>query len=262
MNTYEEIGQIPDWYKYYPKDFHYFYFPVNINASAHKIIEVYDTFCAARAGLMFLECDDFGSLVEKDNELSKLYFRSFLFHSSLFNYNICIDLSWQVIWLYLAEPSLDLLYKNNCYKNYLKKCDSEALLYKLTLAKEYGIKDYIDGFFNDPFIQKIRGRYNYYKHRGSFYIQGLGLNNEHLDFSVAITPGPAFKLRKFTRDEIDIDTGIKKMIRFHNMFYKYFENIIKFVIPSNYLNYQTNLNDRFNYIMGIYKYLGENNGNK
>lgn len=255
MDLIRRIGKIPRWNRYEPQIQHYSNFKTNITAAAIKIADVDRTFCTGRASFVYFECDEFGQLVNSDDEISTLYFKSILMYNALSCYNICIDLSWQVIWLYLSDFGLDLIYNKKLFDRYLNGCNLTTLNYQLTLAKENKIKDYVNGFFNSDLTQKVREKYNYYKHRGSFYVPGLGENFRNLPFSFE-----NYDLKQFTRDEFDLNEWIEILIKFHWHFSKYFEEIISFVIPEYYLNQEMDFfSDTIGYGLLVEEYFKSDN---
>jgi hypothetical protein len=75
-----------------------------------------------------------------------LYFKSILALQVLSSYNICVDLSWQVVWLSLENLSCDLPYKKKEFDRSMERCDKDSLEFKLVLAKKYKLRDYINAF--------------------------------------------------------------------------------------------------------------------
>lgn len=255
MNIIERIGEIPRWDKYEPQIQHYSNFSTNITSAAIKISDVNRTFCTGRASFIFYDCDDFGQLVRSDDELSKLYFRSILIYNSLSSYNICIDLSWQVVWLYLSDFGLDTIYDKKKLNDYLNSCTLETLNYQLVLAKESKIRNYINEFFNEILTQKIRRKYNYYKHKGAFHVPGLGINYGNLPFGFN-----NLALKQFSREEFDLDEWVNILIDFHLSFMKFFEGIINFVIPTQYLAQPLDFkSDTIEYGLKVQKYFENKN---
>lgn len=251
MGIIEKIGDIPKWDKYEPDIQHYNAYPTNVTASAAKITDVHRTFCTGRASFIYCDCDKFGQLVPDDDEVSKLYFKSILMYNALSSYNICIDLSWQVVWLYLSDLGLDLIYDRKFYERYLNECNFVTLNYQLVLAKEYKIRDFVNAMFNDSLTQQVRKKYNYYKHKGSLYVPGLGVNHSNLPFGFNDVD-----LKQFTREEFDLSEWTDLLIKFHWFFKDYFNEIIRFVIPRDYLELEMDFfSDTLNYGIKVEEYL-------
>lgn len=251
-NIIERIGELPNWREYEPQIQHYSNYSSNVVTAASKIADVYRTYCTGRASFVYYESDDFGQLVRSDDEISVKYFRSILLYNALSSYNICIDLSWQVVWLFLSDLSLDLIYDEKKYKNYLNECNMETLNFKLTLAKEIKLKNHVNDFFNSAPTQKVRKKYNYYKHKGAFYVPGLGENLGNLPFGFN-----ELTLKQMKREEFDLDEWCNILIEYQNYFYKYFEELINFVIPKTYLEQELDFfGDTIGYGLKVEEYLG------
>ena len=223
------IGSIPDWYNFEPNDFHYMQFSANILASLHKVGDVFHTFCNARAALLFAFQNTYGSFVKGDNQSGLIFMRSQLLLNSLVLYNILIDLSWQVLWLRFEQEEIELISDKKKYDHSLNDCNFINLQYRLTLAREFKIRDYVKARFESQLWMEIRKKYNYYKHRGSFFIPGLGENRGKLMFSIN-----GQQPKCFNRQEFEFEQWSEKLIEFNNQFLEYFQNIIVFIIPSNY----------------------------
>ena len=223
------IGPIPTWHQYEPNDIHYIHFATqaSVLASAYKIADVYDAFCNARAGLLFAWQDNLREFMDNTDD-GLTFFRSHLLLNSLVLYNICIDLSWQVVWLRYETNDIILINNTKVYESSLKHCNLDALRYRLSLAQEYKVRNYITATFESSLWQEVREHYNYYKHRGNFHV-GIGENPTKLMFSYNGTQPKCLSQKTFNLNEW---TG--NLIKFHQEFSSYFETIIKYVIPSNY----------------------------
>ena len=252
MKGIERIRKdLPDWLKkYYLTDAHYVRYTPNILAAASKIEDVYHTFCIARAALLFINCDDYGKLVKKEDELGKRWLQSIFLNHALISYNVCMDLSWQVIWLAFDDTGLDLLYSEKILEKTLKKCRWDNLEKRLKAKDQSELWNCTEKFFKDELTQYIREKYDYFKHHGTFHIKGLGINPGNLMFSFQ---GHRFK--RFHKCEIDIDEWIEKLSLFHESFYNYFEKILLFILPSDFEGRSFELEDLMNYGSGVKEYL-------
>lgn len=211
-----------------------------IIAAGYKITDVYTAICQARIHLSYYECDDFGELAPKDHDISMKWARSQMCIDALIYYNICIDLSWQVTWAFYQATSMEYLFQNK-YEGMSKECTLEAintlLEYRIktepipnsTVAKD--IRNTINSFMNNSLTEEIRTSYNYIKHRGGYYIPGLGENNKHLLFSLA-----GKKLPVLSRPEMDMEGMYVKLLLFDVEFIKYFESIINKLMPNDYMD--------------------------
>lgn len=220
------IGEIPsEWIRSEPHEFLYLKYgkcKANILSSHHKISDVYHVFCNARALLIF-------SNTEKNKKKENLFIRSTFLLSSLMNYVICWDLSWQVIYLYYGPTDGGFIKNRKRYKEELALCNYESLRYRLTLARDYKIRDYLDSYQRNSFWNLLRKTYNYYKHQGVFFIPGLGLNDKESPFSANGNGVPLFY-----KEEFDVDCWEERLIRYHGEFLQYFSNIIRCITPHNY----------------------------
>lgn len=182
--------------------------------------------------------------------------------NALIYYNVCIDLSWQVMWMFYNSESFDLMY-DDIYTKSTKNCDFISLIdflnYKAFFPtsdkkKILLLKDHINAFFYSQFVSEIRDKYNYMKHRGSYHIDGLGLNDESMCVSL-MGANPLMLKRK------NINTGewYDKLIDFDKKFVDYFETIIHELMPEDYFDSRINMTDMFNYGIKLHKYLSDKN---
>lgn len=69
------------------------------------------------------------------------------------------------------------------------------------------------------------------KHRGTYYINGLGMNDKSLGIVVSgVNP------IMLTREELDINEWKKTLIGFDNSFVGYFEYIMGYILPADFIN--------------------------
>ena len=247
MKIEERLGPLPDWYGYDPDGFEYLLHTPNICAALFKIGNVFHAYANARAALVFSDQHDYGTLIDKDSKEPSAFVKSMFLQQALFGYNSCIDLSWQVAWLYYETQELDLLEPGE-YEKSLNKCNLETLNGRLILAKDYKMKDYILQFTGSGAYQKIREPYNYLKHRGSFHIPGLGYNEKELPISIN-----GEKLKCFYRRELIFEEWVENLVSFHDVFRNYFEGIINMVVPK-YGENPVNMNRAFPNIKKIIEY--------
>lgn len=221
-----------------------------ILAAGYKLVDCYTAICQARTHMQFYNCNDYGELVQSDDEVSVLWARFQFIIDAIMYYNITIDLSWQVVWAYFTPTSLEFLLKNN-YEKISKECTLEKL--NILLKKEINnqaareIKKIVNKFFEDKFIIKIREIYNYNKHRGGFHVPGLGENYKHL----AITLGNNTKIPILSRRELDIEQVYKDLLIMDNKIVNYIETLYNKILPGDY----TSSNVDFNLLAVNYKEL-------
>lgn len=241
MGTFDDLNDIHHWSRYSPYECHYFRYDTNVILACHKIVDVYQATCIARSYLCYLDNKDFGDFASDD--ISKLYVKSILIEGALLYYNICIDLSWQVLWLYLDPNAKGKLPNNDLYYKLIKECNYEELLLRLTLAKQIKLRDYfIIDFFNKSLTQDIREKYNYLKHRGRYHYEGLGLNDNSMFMGINGKTIPMV-----SRYELDINDMKEKLIDFDLSFVKYFYGIINTIVPEDYSNTRIDLIEPINY---------------
>ncbi len=266
MLIYERLPDILDtWGKYTPYETQYCRFEPNIIGAGHKIIDVYQTFCMARFSLASLDNNDYGQMVSKEengkhSDINLNFIRSFLIQNSLMYYNNAIDISWQVLVMFCDETGLDLIYKEGQYKK-VSSCEFQELKDRLMYWESChtsesktlrALHDHIDNFFNAPLTRQIREKYNYIKHRGTFYFPGLGMNCKTLSFGFnGKTP------LAIAKDEFNIEEWKEILISFDIAFVNYFQFIIDNIMPVNYLDTKIGLNEMFQYGIKIEKYLNE-----
>lgn len=229
-----EIHNIQHWRKYRPDISQYVKFAqehANFILAGHKIEDVCTQFSLARASLLYLEVDDYGKLISKNDDIHLKYIRSKFLFDALALYNYCIDLSWQVLYLYHGDAHFGVVQNEKYYLQATKDCDKESLRGRLViLAKRDKLYDYVLDFFNAPLTKEVREAYNYIKHRGTFHIEGLGLNESAVPIGMAGT-----KLKMLSRKSINLEEWKEKLIQFDLSFVSYFDDIINTLIPEEYL---------------------------
>lgn len=249
--VFDKVSNIHHWFHYKPDEHHYCLYSHNLLMACHKIEDVYRSMCLARICLDNIRAEDFGELLDGNDALSKAVIKSTLINNSISYYNYCIDLSWQVLWLYY-NPSV-IEYSIHKRKDYLKatqNCNLENLKYNLALAKENKLSEHVESFFTKNLTQCIREKYNYIKHRGTYHIDDLGENYKEsmMDFG-------GFKLPLLYREELNLDELIIELIDFDKDFVKYFESIIESVVPKDYLECdKCDLSDFIKYVEKIKNY--------
>lgn len=226
-----DFENIHNWGKYDPEEQHYFLYPTNITATMFQIVGVYETFCNARANLEYINCDNYGQLIGKTDDLHLSYVRKMFIQNALIYYNISIDLSWQVLWMYTEENNLGLIYDDKYLNKVLRKCNYQELLYRLHLGRKNDLIDIINKF--NLFIEKngMREKYNYLKHRGVYYYPGLGVNDNEMIMSLN-----NFTPKMLNRLEIEISSWVEMLQEFDKSFVQYFNSIIDYIVPKNYFD--------------------------
>ena len=134
---------------------------------------------------------------------------------------ICWDLSWQVLFLYYGEESDELICNDKYYQKVLNQCNYIHVIYRLTLARDYKVRSYIEKFESNELWNEMRETYNYYKHRGSFYILGIG--KQYKESLMSYENG---RLPLLCEREFDLDLWEKRLVEYSREFMTYFDNIV------------------------------------
>lgn len=219
------------WADYKPNAGHYTrYLPHQIIAG-FKIEDVYKQFSNARASLLYMEENDYGKLISKGDEKHLAYIRTKFLFDALANYNYCIDLSWQFLYLYYEYDDYGMFQDTSRYEKETKQCTKENLEYRLVgLAKQRKKYDYLMRFFRTPLSEEVRYAYNYIKHRGTYRIHGLHEEEEAI-FPLELSGNT---MRMITRETMVLSEWKEKLIQFDIAFYNYFEALIKQTMPKDF----------------------------
>lgn len=257
--TYEEIskdGDYHEWFKYEPHDSQYVRFcesnPSAI-AAGYKIADVYHSFCMAKASLLYTLESNYGDLARKEDSFSNLFVKAMFIQNAIFQYAICEDLSWQVVWAYILPSDIEYLMKNE-YEKMTKECNRDNLLEQLNCAisqkvlKAERIKDIVSNFDNDEDVMKFRTLYNYLKHRGNIHIEGLGNQDEYL---MTMVNGKMIKIP--SRETYSLEELQEMAWKYHQKFKNYFSNLIAEIMPANFTNTTVSYKE---WIMGNLKMAG------
>ncbi|WP_430885096.1 hypothetical protein [Fusibacter sp. JL216-2] len=131
------------------------------------------------------------------------------------------------------------------YNDTAKECNFEVLCYNLSLLEDYKTRDYIlRVFFNDNLVRDIREKWNFMKHRGSFYFDDLGINPSLMMFAFNNMRVPIVN-----RQSLDIEEYKEKLIKFDNKFYKYITHIMSIIFPQDFVTDRNLMNSTVNYCM-------------
>lgn len=228
--VFDKVKDVLNWHEYAPKEKHYHMYSHDLLLACHKIEDVCQTLCLARICLEDLSAKNFGELIDEHNELSITLMKYIFLNSSISYYNYCIDLSWQVLWIYYNPLEIKYLaHDREYYEKSTKECTLEGTKYRLALAQEKKIIPLIDDFFGRENTKYIRQKYNYTKHRGVYHIDGLGMNYKQSMISYS-----GINLPLIHREELDVNEMIDNLIKFDNSFVQYFETIISYIVPKDF----------------------------
>jgi len=260
---YNHVKDIHKWLNYSPKESHYAKYSTNIIFSGIKIVDLYFSLCAARANLYYFELDDYGDMTSCD-EVSMLYTKSGFIQNALIYYNVSVDLSWQILWAYYNDTIKYLLPTDGLYQKTLESCTYQELLLGLTLRQDRKMREYVKSFFDkNQSFQKIRYKYNYLKHRGTYYVPGLGLNDNQQMYHFAMEPKFFYDKKlpymeklvipMVSRKQLDLVDEKELLVKFDGEFIDYCEYLFHILMPRDYLDASCSLEQLANFPL---KHLG------
>ena len=252
-SIYDKVKDIQYFLDYRADESNYGLYPQNILYCAHKLNDLYSIYCIARANLEYINNQDFGDFAR--DYISIKFVKTQLIMNALNYYNFLIDFSWQLIWFSIRSDLNDRLMTSKIYNDVAKECNYEVLRYNLTLLQDYKTRDYIlRDFFKNDLVQEIREKWNFLKHRGSFYFEGLGENPEIMMFTFNNLRVPIVN-----RQTLDIDEYVEKLIKFDNQYYTYITHIVSIIFPNNFIQNRNFLNSSVNYLMEYKEQITEYN---
>lgn len=198
----------------------------NLILTGHKIQDVYYQVSNARTSLIFLEKQNYTEMSIEESQLTTVFIKAKFLFDAMANYNYCIDLSWQALYLYHGNKSFDVL-----QTEYYQKEIKEFRFHKLEkrLDKSSPLFKAVKNFLNDPLISEIRTLYNRVKHAGSIHVEGLGINDDSL-----LRKEGDYELRVLSRKEVNIEEMKQKLINFDILFYQYFNNTVIPLMPKDF----------------------------
>ena len=241
---YDELRNIHYWGKYQPLEPQYFRYNTNVVMAAYKINDLYGQICVARD---FLHCyndiDNYGDISAKD-EISLKFVRKCFLETSLMYYNYAVDFIWQVIWIYYNPWIKKELPTDELYQKCMKECNFEELKLALTIIREIKLRDVLQQYFSssNQLYEKLRSKYNYLKHRGTFYTPGLGMNNSKLTITVNGYCFPCISSMEVKLEELS-----DMLLEFDKQFVAFCEYIIKIIMPTDYFETSMPLEAPINY---------------
>ena len=259
MMNYEDVINDSDfhkWLEYAPLDIQYLKYAENnpaLVAVGHKIEDVYQAFCNARASLIYANSEKFGDIAGESEE-SRLYAKCHFLLNALIEYAICLDISWQAVWAYIQPSSLEYLMQQK-YKEMEKECTRDSVLAQLKctisqhgfdFSKAEKILDVVMSFDNDANTLKLRSIYNKIKHQGTIHFEGLGSNFTKLSIEVN---GKAPSM--LHRDSYNVEEIESILFEYHEKFQIYMNELIQIMIPEDYLESKMNLVDALNNMLHI-----------
>ncbi|MBR3468210.1 MAG: hypothetical protein IKH28_00700 [Lachnospiraceae bacterium] len=226
------------WFDYQPKDLQISKYK-NVDGktivTALKILDVYNAFSNARFSFLSAGQDDCGKLCEK-NDAGKLFVKAHFLIVAIMEYNICWDLSMQVIWAYMHDKSYEELTKGDFLK-FEKSCKGKTFEGKMSNAIKKGrsdlkkVKRLYEKYNKKTPVKDINKLCNYIKHNGTLYFTEFDDNFEKMYRSVNYKAINSLPRISYSFSDIE-----DKLFEFHNVFQRYFNKLIEMVIPSDYFD--------------------------
>lgn len=241
--VYDDLPDIHYMITYRANEGNYGLFPPNILYCCHKLNDIYLVYCIARSNLYYLDNNDFGDFANSNDSTKYVKFQLIL--SALHYYNILIDLSWQLIWFYIRTDLNKSILTKETFENVAKECNYDILRYNLALGKKNKLKSfYLESFFKTKQTQAIRKKWNYTKHRGTYYFHGLGMNDSTMMGKVNDLYIPLV-----SRPELDLEILKDELMNFDKEYFYYLSNLIKVIFPTNFTNENNLLSSLTTYYM-------------
>lgn len=239
VSELREKYNIEHWKDYSPWIIQYSKYLPNVICSSVKIEDVYFQLCNARVSIDYMDLDNYGQLIGKNDYVHTQFIRSKFLFDALAYYNYCIDLSWQVLYFYFGDNDYGLLQDKNRFERTSKECNEGSLRLLLWFHKQNKLSDFVFTFFNSTHTKEIREMYNYLKHRGTFFIDGLGLNDEVLPIGL-----DGSRLRMINRREVDLNQWKENLIYFDTTFFNYFNVLIHWIMPRDFTTNSASISDQ------------------
>jgi hypothetical protein len=98
---FDDIKDIHAWSLFEPNETQYAKYTTNILFAGIKIVDTYTALCTARANLHFLDNIDFGDYAKDESAIK--FNKSLHIQNALIFYNVAVDYSWQILWLYYSN---------------------------------------------------------------------------------------------------------------------------------------------------------------
>ena len=238
MNIAERLV-IPKWNEYFPHDLDYY---SNVDRQdllcRFKLSQVYQNFCVARMNFIFSEeGTDYGDVVQGENVT---WYRKLLLQNSILYYNICVDLSWTMVYFYCVSKhdkdfnidadEIKAIEESVTFDTLQEKLDE---IISITSGEQRNILENLKtltwDFFNKEMPENFRQDYNYIKHRGTFDVFCTNTDEVLMEIKNKIPniviPRPI---------DFDLDKIMERLERFHKSFFNYVEQIINLIIKPNY----------------------------
>lgn len=253
MNIEEEL-KLPNWNEYKPLDEEYY---LNTDKQdllcRFKLVQVYQNFCIARANFIFSDKDTNYGELDPDGK-NKYWLEKFFLQNALLYYNICIDLSWVMVYFYyipkkeeefnITEKEIEEIEKGVSYDNLLAFLKIQVNLAdskeRIILEK---IIELITEFYNNKIPEDFRKDYNYIKHRGTYDIFDTEDNVTTIQFLVN-NKEPNISIPKFKT--FDNEKYIDILKKFHKSFLEYINQIIDIIIKPKLSSQNFSLDDAIN----------------
>ena len=255
MNIVNEF-KLPDWEKYSPKEIDYYSNRDRQDLLCRfKLKQVYQNLCIARINCIFPdEKNNYGDLDPEGK--NKKWIKNLFLQNALLYYNICIDLSWCMVYFYYVPKKegkfnidneeieeIENVITYDSLQSYLTSHlimlddnDEEKVILEeiIKLTSEFWCNKIPEGFRKD---------YNYIKHKGTFDIFDTGKNKVEALFLINGN-NPNITIHKFK--EFDSEKYIYVLRNFHNIFLEYMDSIINIIIKPKYSSSKYDFNEIMN----------------
>lgn len=248
---YDNLTDITSWIEFTPGEIQYIKYHTNIIFTALKITDIYHTICIAQSNLHFLDNENLGDYAKTETSIK--YIKSMHIQNSLIFYNIAVDYSWQMLWLYYNEELNKHNPDSKLYERAIRDCSYAELILGLTLKQDYKMRDSIVKYFfeKNHSYAKIRPMYNYLKHRGTFYFEGLGTNQSKMMFTYDKN-GTNIDLPMVARKEMNVEETKSLLMKFDQDFVQYMAYLIQILMPSDFTCQKIPLPDMINGVINKY----------
>lgn len=239
----EKDFELPNWIDYKPCDLDYYSNTARQDLLCRfKLTQVYQNFCIARMNCIFSDKkNNYGDL-DPENK-NKEWLEKIFLQNALLYYNICVDLSWCMVYFYCASKSEESF---NITEKEIEKIEEEINYDNLKARLEMSLKisnfkdkkklerilELTTEFWNDKIPKEFRQDYNYIKHRGTFDIFDDFKNDENTSLFLIDGIKPNITVPRFKK--FDSEEYINILRDFHVSFLKYMNDLIDIIIKPHY----------------------------
>jgi len=251
-----------EWSKIHPDELQSRVYESFIDAAALKVFDIYRAFCYFNTSLELYSTDNLGDYKIPDKEV-RLFIKGMFVFNALFYINVCRDYMWQMLYCFCQYDSeeaydhkkLEEIFEKEDLQNTLNELLKKLLNLATGTAKNaisqiIKVKSRIENNYANEY--KITEKCNYIKHRGMYKIIGLDINDktafEQLGIKVRIDLFDQGQIecdpkRLMYKEEINVEEIYKQLIDFKKKFIEDFDELIRLVIPNNYIHQNGDFQD-------------------